>query len=393
MGSTLSTFTDFMNSTGPAFLTSAEELINEAVKNKYLLRRFLKGSDMTRTLQGGSTIKDEIMFDENSTRQHYSPNDTFSWQHPQVLSEWSVSWRFTADHMSWTDQEIELNTGSGLGRSARHQAYKRLKRIKEMRLWTSFLNGMEDDLFAVPDRAQMEASTGEKPYSIPCFINGNANGTPRDAAGAAWTSDQVMGLSGSANAKWKPQVVTYAEDASGTVSDNLFNAFDEMFHKVRFDQLPTREEFSDGTSGAQFIACSLSGLTEYQNRLRASQDTFVASGRQDPAYTTPKYAGIDLVYVSNLDTAAVYNDDTASALVVESSTTNNNLGPRYYWINGKYISPIFHSERYMTRHPVMTHPNQPFTHVQVVDCWHNLVCRSRQRQGLVAPSNDHTLGN
>lgn len=390
MGSALSTFNDFMNSTGPAFLTSAEDLVNEAVKNKYLLRRFLKGSDMARTIQGGQKIKDEIMFDEESTRQHYQPNETFTWQNPQVLSEWEVDWRFQVDHMSWSDQEIELNIGGGLGRTARHQAYKRVKRTKEMRLWTSFLNGMEDDLFGVSDYDEMEDSGGKQPYSLPVFINEYTNGTPKGADGTTWATDTVEGIDCSANAKWRNQAISYDNTDAGTSAADLFSAMDEMYHKVRFDQLPTKEEFSDGTSGAQFIACSLNGLKYYQKQLRSSQDTFVAAGRQDPSYISPKYAGIDLVYVSNLDTAALYTSGAAT-LQTETGDTTNDTGPRYYWINGKYISPVFHTKRYMYRHPVMTHPNQPFTHVQPVDCWHNLICRSRQRQGIVFPSTDITL--
>jgi len=48
MASALSTFADFVASTGPAYLTSAEDVVNEAVKNNYLLRRFLRGKGPLR---------------------------------------------------------------------------------------------------------------------------------------------------------------------------------------------------------------------------------------------------------------------------------------------------------------------------------------------------------
>ena len=55
--------------------------------------------------------------------------------------------------------------------TARFHQYKRLKRIKEQRMWTSTLNGMEAQLFAVPVVANMETNTGTEPYSIPAFVN------------------------------------------------------------------------------------------------------------------------------------------------------------------------------------------------------------------------------
>ena len=104
MASALSTFNDFVNVTGPAFLTSAEDVVNEAVKNNYILRRFIRGKNPSDIIQGGSTIRDTILFDEQSTFQFYEPNETFTWENPQVLTNWEINWRFAVDHMSWTDQ-------------------------------------------------------------------------------------------------------------------------------------------------------------------------------------------------------------------------------------------------------------------------------------------------
>ena len=400
MGSALSTFNDFVNSTGPSFLTSAEDVVNEAVKNNYLLRRFLKGQDTARIIQGGSTIKDEILFDEESTFAFYQPNETFTWQNPQVLSEWEINWRFAVDHMSWTDQEIELNVSSGLSRTARHQMYKRLKRVKEQRLWTSTLNGMETQLFQVPEVAKMETNTGTEPYSIPAFINeetsGLFGGVATGAPGAAWTT--VEGLNPTTETRWTPAQVSYTvSDANppGTgdpTVDNIINAFDEMYLTVRYDTPPTKEEYFENPNlFRQFIACSRDGQNIYRQLMRAAQDQFVTASRQDPAYNMPQYSGIDIVYVSELDTAALYGAETLSdPLVTEmaGAGTAENNGPRYYWLNGNYMNIVFHTSRYMYKHPVMTHPNQPFTHVAPCDTWYNLVCRSRQRQGIVHPTGD-----
>lgn len=394
MGSALNTFNDFVNVTGPTWMTSATDVINEAQKNNYLLRRFLKANaNHPRIIQGGRRIQDTILFDESNSFQFYHPNEVFSWQNPQVLENWAIDWRFAVDHMSWTDQEIELQINPGMTRDARWQVYKKLKYTKEQRLWTSILNGMEDHLFAVPETADMEAEAGKQPYSIPAFVNENTNGlfysgaTPTGKT--AWTT--VESIDPTVETRWVPQVATYSvSTAIAPHADNVIAAFDEMFYKVRFESPPTKQEyFEQPKLYAQFIACSRRGINVYQQLLRASNDTLVfnSASRQDPAYHKPQYAGIDLEYVATLNDALLYaNNTSTSAYVSELDSNAAADGPRYYWLNGEYISPVFHTTRYMMKKMVREHPNQPFTHVAPVDTWYNLVCRSRQRQGIVVPT-------
>jgi hypothetical protein len=373
MASALSTFTDFIDTTGPSFLTSAEDVVNEACKNNYLLRRFLRGQGPSETVQGGSSIKDTIMFDEESTFQYYEPNQTFTWENPQVVENWEIQWRFCVDHMAYTDAEVELNVGTGMSRAARHTAYKRLKRIKEQRLWTSILNGMEDALFSIPSNGAMEATTGTKPYSIPAFLNEETNGLY-----SGFTS--VQGLAPATYSKWVPQQKTYGSTDVDN-ADNIISKMDELFLDVQFTPPPSHQEYFDDPSlNAMFIACSKAGQRIYTQLLRSSQDTFVTASRQDPAYQSPKYAGIDLVHAPKLDEYAGYTGGTKTEL------TATDKGPRYYFINGNYMKFVFHTTRYMYQHPAMRHPNQPFTTIVPVDSWYNFVCRSRQRQGILSPT-------
>ena len=406
-GSALSVFNDFMTATDSAVLTSPDSIVNEAVKHNYLLARFMKGRGNQEVLQGGKTIKDQIFFDEDSTFEYYQPNATFTWQNPQVLSEWEIQWRFCVDHMSWTDHEIELNAGGGLSTKARHAVYKRLRRVKEQRLWTSLLNGVEDSFFAAPDVGEMEDSGGTKPYSLPAFVNEDANTLYNPGSGgAAWTTVEGINPTATGKTKWKNKKATYlgTNEASATAATTgIFAAFDQMYHNVRFAAPPTKQEYFENDSlNRQMILCSKWGLTKYMQLLRDGNDRFAAPSMQDPAYMKPTYGGIALEYVSALDTAALYTNYTASGANVQEGAdaggshadaieagagTGDALakGPRYYWINANYLLPVFHSKRYMHRHAVMTHPNQPFTHVQPIDCWMNFVCRSRQRQGIVSP--------
>jgi len=429
-GTPIQTFNDFMNATGPTYLTSADAIINEAVKNTYAFSRLLKEKTSEATVQGGNEIRDVIMFDDSSTYDHYLPNDTFNWRNAQVLDTIECPWRFSIDHMAWTDHEVELNAGNGAGRDYVKAQYKRLKRSKEQRMWTSLLNGFEDDLWRTTfgNSAEMEGAGGKLPFSLPAFITevtdpSNPFGV-RGGLPIGWST--IMGLANgsSGERRWTNQISYYdptssvsanAPLASVTVAEaintagngasytaeigGLITAFDDMFLKVQFQPPSTRQEYFEKPSlNRQMILCSRLGLNQYKQALRASNDTLVSY--QDAAYNAPAYSGIELMYCSNLDTAAIFpktsgqvrTDNTTNiggALSNEGATETGSgaidSGARYYWVNGNYLTPIYHARRYFEKHEVMRHPNQPFTYVQVVDCWWNLFCNSRQRMGIVAP--------
>jgi hypothetical protein len=367
------------------------------------------------------------MFDDASTYDHYLPNDTFNWRNNQVLDTVKCPWRFSIDHMAWTDHEVELNGGEGAGRDYVKSQYKRLKKSKEQRLWTSLLNGFENDLWQTPygNYSEMEGAGGKLPYSLPSFISeipdaSNPLGL-RGGVPLGWTNVMNLANGTTGEARWTNQISNYNTNSSAGANDKLVStsgvynprdnstytaligglmtAFDDMFLKCDFQPPSTRQEyFEKATLNRQMILCSRLGLNQYKQALRASNDTLVSY--QDAAYGSPSFSGIELMYCANLDTAAIYPKFTtarrvtattnigasvSTAGVTESDTTGVDVGARFWWVNGNYLTPVYHASRYFAKHDVMRHPNQPFTYVQVVDCWWNLFCNSRQRQGIVSP--------
>ena len=443
----IQTFNDFMTTTGPAYLTSVDAVINEAVKNTYAFSRLLKGKSREQTIQGGTEIRDVIMFDDSRTYDHYQPNDTFVWRNPQVTDYVRAPWRFHIDHMSWTDAEVELNTGETS--ASTKVAYKRLKRIKEQRMWTSMLNGFEEDLWAVPSITGMEDESGKLPYSLPFFLSeigqdfGGALGRRGTAPYTASTNTAhtTMRISPFTENRWTNVLelydarttsatplgttwgnapinaalsanTVYSQGAASTHTvGNLFNAMDVMFMRLKYEAPATRQQYFESDNlNRQMILTSRLGVQNYRNALRLSNDTLVSY--QDASYSSPAYAGIDVTYCSDLDNAAIFpaNSGTPAAQTLlgyntvvgangYSATANTGISsfgtetgantivqaPRYFFVNGNYLTPIFHARRYFKQHEVLRHPNQPFTYVQPVDCWSNLFCNSRQRHGVVAP--------
>ena len=422
-------FRDFMEATGPAYLTGPDTIINEAVEKRYLWGDLVKGKE--RAIQGGTDVRETLMTSDGATFQYYQPNETFTWSNPQVLDTVTADWRFAVDHLAWTDHEVELNAGDGLTKDALKVAYKRLKRAKEQRMVTSLTNGLEASLWTSPwnATADMESASGKVPFSIPCFITENGFSVDSEWRGkqidAAWST--IAGIDPDDEGKWSNQITFYSRDlAANATSESqsyveyhnsvastthnvygLITAFDEMFLKLDYRPPSTNAEYFENASmNQQKIVCSRRGINEYKRALRDSNDRLVSS--QDAAYSSPAYSGIPLTYASQLDSAELYNkddnvgawdhDDTLSgrqeAAQIAINTTAGgsefaddtiDKGARYYWINGAYLTPFVHSRRYMVKHDVMRHPNQPFTNIQPTDTWWNLLASSRLRHGIVSP--------
>lgn len=389
-GSALSLFGDILASTGSAIYSGADELVNAVSKNTYLLKRFTMGRDMSEVIQGGKSIKDEIFLTDSSTFQMIQPNEDANWVNPQILSEWEIHWRYGQDHISYVDQEIEHNIGDpNLSAAGRVQVIKRMRRVKETRMWNSLLNGMEDQLFAAPDKTKMESETGKEPYSLPVHMNEQTNtlfNTVTTAgAGGAWTV--VQNLDPAALTGWKSQQVAYSNFTVDN-SSNVFTAFDKMFWAVHFESPGTKEQyFSDPRLYRQFIACSRDGIVKYQALLRAQNDLLVVTGRQDPAYQHPTYAGIDLVYVSNLDTALLYSKVGATT-TLGKETDGDKTGPRYYWCNANAVKIVYHANWYLKRMTEITPERQPNSHITPYQCWYNMVVNDRRKLGIVYPDTD-----
>lgn len=403
MGSALNTYNDFVAGTGNVSISEEKDVLNEVGLRSYLLKRFLKGADRAKTLQGGKRIQFSLILDEDSTFQTYQPNDTFTWRNPQVLSTGNADWRFGVDSKVWVEQEVELQA-NGLSEDAMFDVFVNIDREKEQRLATSMANAVEGKLFAVPNKATMEAETGSEPYSLFAFINEQTNGlfgegaadtgTDITTTGLKWTV--VHNIDPAAKSRYVPQQVAYGSTSAtatgaSVATRNIIQAFDEMMLLVKFEKPGTMDEyFTDPALNKQFIMASRRGVNIYRNFLRDKQDLFVAGGRQDPAFLTPKYGGIDLEYIASLDTAAVYSNDGQTGYTTEmaGAGTAEDNGPRYYWCNGNFLHPVFHKTKYFERAKPMHHPNQPFTWIQTVNLYWNIVCESRQRQGIIWPNGD-----
>ncbi len=388
-GTPLEQFTTLMASQGPAWASGPEEIINEAVRRRYTIARIQAGKNMMEYVQGGDEITDTIFLTEASTWQRYNPNVDIQRQNPQTGVTWTVPWSFGTAHMSWTKQEIGLNKDTTT-RSFRSQRYKAVMYQKHQNLKTDICNSWEDELWAQPDEVNMESTSPTSPrvpYSLPCFITEETDGIPLGATATSWAGGAVQRIGVTANPKWDNQRGTYTYNKT-TDTTNIFAGMSRLLRNLKFDRLPKDPQYSDKTTSPHVILCGANGMTNYEHALRQNQDEFRGVGKnsgQDPDYHNPTFRNVPLDYIESLDDALLY-DSGSSTTVAEANA--NLSGPRYWFINGQYLNFVVHSENYMVLEEPIRPSGQPFTRVQDVDCWNNVICRSRRRQGILSPSAD-----
>lgn len=378
-GAALSVFNDFMKGTGPAIDTGPDNVVIHIARNQtWMLHRMLKGRGPDSIFQGGTKLREQLIFDVVTTRRHYKPNATHLWSNPQVLEEWEIDWRFNIDHMSWTKQEIQLQVNRGMTRGARFQVYKRVRRQKLARLHISCAQGWEQDLFASPDFAEMESSSGYRPYSLACFVN--------QENPAGWST--LQGVTLADHPAWACQRVgTDLTANDGTAEWAGWAALDVAFQQSSYDKIPLAESDSDPRTTPNLIACSLWGFTMVMRNMRAANDRFVLHSSQDGAYMRPSHNGIPFERLAELDKADIWPDGSSGYAGEQGAAVE---GPRFMGLQLGSIGPVYHSDCYLDMEDPMRHPLQPGTYVQPVDTWWNIRAQKLQNQFCVYPTANVT---
>lgn len=405
----LPSFPDFVQATGELAVKEPRGLINDATKNTYYVSRYFNGKSNRQLRQGGQLLRTEHMFTTAgggaSTAEFYSPGDARAYTNPQVLTKGWAYWRFLWDDMTWEEEELLFNEGGDMKQQFVDMSFK-----LEARVITSLINKMEEAHWAAPSEADMEASGGKRPYSVPCFINmgsvqtsanyqsstestlatynngffdpGTASGT-----GDAWsTKANIDASAASVDGRWQAAFRTYTDNTVANINteNHLLAALDDMYLDVMFVRPPSFQAyFENQTMYGQHVCTSKAGINQYKRMLRASNDT-LAMGHQDSGYNNPTIYGIDMLYISELNNAAVYLHDTdGSGLVTESDANAELSGAAYYFIDSNYYFPVFHSKRFMERKKPMNDRSRPTTwSVPVLNAYNHIPC-SLRRMGLV----------
>lgn len=379
------TFADFLLAEDSSYINSANRVTEAVTYRSWFWKRLMSGKSREDILQGGKSIKSFIQLDDQGSAHFYGIGDEESPNQPQTVTAWEMPWRFLRGDMSWDDETVKLNT-AGLGRTARHKVYFDFKRQIEQACWIDKFKLMERAVMGTPSSNHDSTTAGTDPMPILGTFIADTDTTNTLPAGLT----TIQGISPATKTNWKSQSETFPGGASLdpdtlNANDQLLKALSKMAKKVRFDGLPAKQEFSDRATMPSVIVCSMRAHTLLEDLMRQTQDAFVYVGRQDPTYPKPTIFGVPVEWLDYLESATLFNDGS-SGFVTEDSTSANIEGPRYFFCNLQDVTPVFHAEMYMEKHPVLTPYRQPSRHTIYVDTYYNIVGHNRRTQGCVGPA-------
>lgn len=351
----ISEFADFVKSTGPMYLNGPDEILNDSG-----LRNYEAHDLMIRTMrevQGGSSIKANIILDRSDRAVHYKPGDVATVVNSQYLTAMELPWRFTRIDVSYNEKEIALNEGAS--REARFQQYTRVMKSKQIGSMTDIITKIELALTGAA-ATDMETANGTTPYSMFASI------TSDGLAPANFTT--VQQINPTTKSQWRNQTGSYSYAAPFDTTAGLVAGFDNMAEKVRF-KAPSRNRgsFTESDMKQMVILTNKEGKVLYSQTLRANND-ITRVGAQDPAYPSPVYNGVDVRAVESFDERSLFTSGQ----------------PGYLWVNGKFLRIVARRGKWMDQSKEYFPHNQPDTVVFYYDCWWNLVNESRRRHGYLS---------
>lgn len=368
----LSKFAQWLSLTREHVLTGPEQIVNDAVKNTYIIGECIRAKS-EKLIRGGNQITERIKLLDTGSFRTYSPGTERNPQRRNTTRTVRIPWRFSESDISYTDAEIELNEGDD-----ELSKFKSFRFALEQDEITDHWNGMENALWRRPSEADMEVSSATPglQYSIPALISEN----PTTFRPPGW-SGTIMQLDPTVEDGWRNALSRYNPANLDGPHDGLFAAFDDICLKLHFISPPGYDKYmeQDDLRSMKFVT-NRNGRNLYSQLLRDGQDNYRA-GPQDPSYGMPVFKGIPIWYCSDLDTSLL--DEVGGAYTNQPYPDGR---PRFFALNLRFAFPVFHKKRmFMPRGPIHGGVKMPDTETLFRVSWWNFVVASRKRNGIIAP--------
>lgn len=353
---------DFLLFTRDYRVADKKVLTNEATLPRYfVMSRLMKSA--TKKFKGGEKLVDHIQGETLGNAGYYNPLNAFNVSTRDTSVEIRVFWAYLQAHYPLVDEAVELNQGDP-------DAFVDFLMSQEQGCVVDKVNTMERACWALPNFDTMEAENiqeeARRPYSFLCMVTRDglapsASNGGIESGSSAWTTLQGQNP---ANLTWyRNQFNDYNFNNPNSIENGIIPAFDEMVELVEFEMPGELATYAETMSlQLQVIATNLDGQVKYKSALRAVNDRM--ERLNDPTIRGPQYDGIPVKYISQLDQAGWTVDQ-----------------PDYLWLNLAWMYPFFHTTNYMKEKITPGGTDHPNKVVVWKFTWHNIICRSRRRQG------------
>jgi hypothetical protein len=380
----LSAFGMYLTLTREQVLTPAEDIVNDSIRRHHTLNRWLKNRPKEDYLRHGTQLVEFVQLDNHSNFAPVVPGQRRQPGRGGNKTKVVYPYRPYESARAYTEDEWEQN-GSDPA-----IAFKSFRKALMQDAWTDHLNGIEQLIWRKPDAQLMEVAAGGNPddpdkplaFSLPAWIAENVTG-----AGAylppGWQS--TVATIGTVNpiskTGWRPVRRNYDPNNPYGAS-GIFQGMEYVCETIKFDRPTNHAEYTTNDDLQRLmIFTNTNGKLIYQEGLRQANDQLRA-GPQDPAYGRPVFMGIPVDACDELD----------SALLAETAGSYDNTAypdgkPRFFFVNGNFTFPVFNAKKMMRlKGPISGGIEYHDTEAVFLQTEMQIVCRSRRRNGIVAPS-------
>ncbi len=372
--SAASAFSNWLSLNREAILTGPKDIVNDVSKRSYLMATMLRGRKLKGDIiRSGTYITERVKLHQLGSFRSYIPGETRSPSRNKTIETINYGWRFHESDVPYTDAEIDLSQGDRL------TIYKNFEHSIMMDLKQDHLDGLEESWWRKPNQTTMDTQStqGGDMYSIPAWV------VEDDTYMAPGWTTSLGGIGPAAVDNWRNARETYLSSAFDDPDTGLFQAMDLMSLDIRFEAVPNFTAYMESDNLNKLcIATNKDGRAKFSGLCRSGNDRFRA-GPQDPAYGSPVWQGVPVKYFAELDTVEL--DQSSGSYTSQAYPAGK---PRYFFLNFKYLYPVFHSSHFLeVTDPIKGGITQRDAWAIFMVSWCNLVCRSRRRQGIVYPSD------
>jgi hypothetical protein len=415
-GSTIPSWSDIQQLTGPGILRGPQDFPNEAQERTFLSGHWLSSMTGMDHLQGGTRIQEHVMKDDGATASNNLPGAERSTNDPQVMAQLNAEWRLTEDSMAPNLIVRSLNEGGGDLRR-RFMQYKSEDAKQKRRLATSYCNKFEQDWFAPPNVTTQEGTTGATDPS-PFWKYVNEYGATATFAGIYDATDArypksnglpngfttIDGINPANDPWYRVWQIPYnlSDGAEITLStansggSDWIKAWVHAIGLIKYGALPWRpgESTTNNPVGNTDYICPVSTMGNALAHAHAgTNNNYLRSERGDPYFPSLSFAGIPLVACSLMDVAKVYPTSGTTAPTVGAGVTESAAdiaGPRYPILSRKHLQWVMHSTFNFYMWPTRTPARQWDTEISPISTLHNRLCTSRRKMAMIFPATDVT---
>lgn len=380
---------DFILTTTRTNVTGPDDHLREFMNQTYSYGLMLKGAG--KVFAGGTKVSDQLSLEDPGLAQFFdSDSETFNWLNPQTLVGWGAEWRKMIGHFAWQNDEKDLQGVGNMTQDARFKVFERVYEKKRGDRNQSIYNLCESAMWALPDATVMEGTVSNgRPYSVPVFINEGTAVSGNRGVHDNWGTSVIEELNNlaAANSRFQCQHATYV--------DGTENILDAMTTAHRISTFKGEQYkgavFQDTSESKRKIFVSGFAWDTISNLSRTEQDQW-RMAPNDAGYGTLINKGVPIYYVSELDSAGLYENGDSSGFVDDSvaqgatAITLTSGGARAYLVDCEWLHPFHHDTDFWQEHEVTSHHNQPLSWVAPVTMKMNLIARSLQRQCMIFPT-------